>query len=119
MVGSQCISVFKADAKTAFLQGSVGNEELHCEPGVQLQKSVYGLTDAPRAWWERGEKDMDSQGWRTLTKEPCFGVKTSSDGRFYDLAVANVDDFLIALDEECGSTLTASAGVRELYHWRA
>ena len=55
--------------KTAFLQGSVGDQELHCEPiaelsqalglehhqCVRLRKSVYGLIDAPRAWWERVE----------------------------------------------------------------
>ena len=67
---------------------------------VQLRKSVYGVTDAPRAWWERVEKDMTSQGCRTLTTEPCFWVKTSSDGRVHDLAIAYVDDVLIAADEE-------------------
>ena len=55
--------VFKGDAKTAFSQGSVGDQQLLCEPiaelsqalglehhqCVRLRKSVYGLIDAPRA----------------------------------------------------------------------
>ena len=61
--GSLRMRVLKGDAKTAFLQGSVRNQELHCDPiaelahalglehheCVRLQKSVYGLIDAPRA----------------------------------------------------------------------
>ena len=100
--------VFKGDAKTAFLQGSVGDQELHCEPiaelaqalglehhqCVRLRKSVYGLIDAPRAWWERVETDMNNLKWRTLTTEPCFWVMTSVTGRIEGLAVAYVDDFI-------------------------
>ena len=53
---------------------------------------------------------MTSQGWRTLSTEPCFWVNTSSDGRVYALAVAYVDDFLIAVDEESADGLSALAG---------
>ena len=88
VAGSLGMKVFKGDAKTAFLQGSVGDQELHCEPiaelaqalglehhqCVRLRKSVYGLIDAPRAWWERVETDMNRLKWRTLTTEPCFWV---------------------------------------------
>ena len=95
VAGSLRMKVFKGDAKTAFLQGSVGDKELHCEPiaelaqalglehhqCVRLRKSVYGLIDAPRAWWERVETDMNKLKWRTLTIEPCFWVMTSVTGR--------------------------------------
>ena len=74
VAGSLRMEVFKGDAKTAFLQGSAGDQELHCEPiaelaqalglehhqCVRLRKSVYGLIDAPRAWWERVETDMNN-----------------------------------------------------------
>ena len=64
VAGSLRMRVFKGDAKTAFLKGSVGDQELLCEPiaelsqalglehhqCVRLRKSVYGLIDAPRAW---------------------------------------------------------------------
>ena len=59
------MKVFKGDAKRPFLLGSVGDQELHCEPIAELaqalglehhqcvrfRKSVYGLINAPRAWW--------------------------------------------------------------------
>ena len=80
------ITVFKADAKTAFLQGSVQDQELDGElvaelsqvwslehhQCVHLRKAVYKLTDEPRAWWERAEKDTTNRGWRTFTTELCF-----------------------------------------------
>ena len=111
VAGSLRMKVFKGDAKTAFLQGSVGDQELHCEPiaelaqalglehhqCVRLRKSVYGLIDAPRAWWERVETDMNKLKWRTLTTEPCFWVMTSVTGRIEGLAVAYVDDFIVAI----------------------
>ena len=107
VAGSLRMKVFKGDAKTAFLQGSVGDQELHCEPiaelaqalglehhqCVRLRKSVYGLIDAPRAWWERVETE-------TLTTEPCFWAMTSVTGRIEGLAVAYVDDFMVAIHEE-------------------
>ena len=99
VAGSLRMKVFKGDAKTAFLQGSVGDQELHCEPiaelaqalglehhqCVRLRKSVYGLIDAPRAWCERVETDMNKLKWRTLTTEPCFWVMTSVTGRIEGL----------------------------------
>ena len=100
------MKVFEGDAKKGLLQGSVGDQELHCEPiaelaqalglehhqFVRLRKSVYGLIDAPRAWWERVETDMNKLQWRTLTTEPCFWVMTSTKGQIEGLAVAYVDD---------------------------
>ena len=61
---------------------------------------MYGLIDAPRAWWERVETDMNKLKWRTLTTEPCFWVMTSVTGRIEGLAVAYVDDFMVAIHEE-------------------
>ena len=123
--------VFKGDAKTAFLQGSVGDQELLCEPiaelsqalglehhqCVRLRKSVYGLIDAPRAWWERVETDMKRLNWRTLTTEPCFWEKTSSEGQIESLAVAYVDDFMIAVHEESPISQKHFTDLRALYEW--
>ena len=67
------MKVSKGDANTAVMQGSVRYQELHCEPiaelalalglehhqCVRLRKSVYGLIDALRAWWERVDTDMN------------------------------------------------------------
>ena len=124
--------VFKGDAKTAFLQGSVGDQELLCEPiaelsealalehhqCVRLRKSVHGLIDAPRAWWERVETDMKQLKWRTLTTEPCFWVKTSAGGQIEALAVAYVDDSMIAVHEESPVSQKYFTDLKALYEWR-
>ena len=34
------MKVFEGDAKTAFLQGSVGDQELHCEPIAELAQAL-------------------------------------------------------------------------------
>ena len=41
------MKVFKGDAKTAFLQGSVGDQELHCKPIAELASTGTG---APSVW---------------------------------------------------------------------
>ena len=131
VAGSLGMKVFKGDAKTAFLQGSVGDQELHCEPiaelaqalglehhqCVRLRKSVCGSTDAPGAWWERVETDMNELGWRTLTTEPCFWVMTSVSGRIEGLAVAYVDDFMVAIHEESPVGQRHLSEVKALYEW--
>ena len=131
VAGSLGMKVFKGDAKTAFLQGSVGDQELHCEPiaelaqalglehhqCVRLRKSVYGLIDAPRAWWERVETDMNKLKWRTLTTEPCFWVMTSVSCRIEGLAVAYVDDFMVAIHEESPVGQRHFSEVKALYEW--
>ena len=40
VAGSLRMKVFKGDAKTAFLQGSVGDQELHCEPIAELAQAL-------------------------------------------------------------------------------
>ena len=131
VAGSLRMNVFKGDAKTAFLQGSVGDQELHCEPiaelaqalglehrqCVRLRKSVYGLIDAPRAWWERVETDMNKLKWRTLTTEPCFWVMPSVTGRIEGLVVAYVGDFMVAIHEESPVGQRHFSDVKALYEW--
>ena len=131
VAGSLRMRVFKGHAKTAFLQGSMGDQELLCEPiaklsqalglehhqCVRLRKSLYGLIDAPRAWWERVETDMKRLNWRTLTTEPCFWVKTSSEGQIESLAVAYVDVVIIAVHEESPISQKHFTDLRALYEW--
>ena len=123
--------VFKCDAKTAFLQGSVGEQELLCEPitelsqalglehnqCVRLRKSVYGLVDAPRAWWECVETDLKRLNWRTLTTESCFWVKTSLEGQIDSLAVSYVDEFMIAVHEKSSICQKHVTDLRALHEW--
>ena len=65
---------------------------------IKRRESVYGLIDAPHAEWEGVEKDTTRTGWRTLTAEPCFGVKTSQ----HVTNVIDLHDLTLVL-EVCGS----------------
>ena len=119
----------KGDAKTAFLQGSVGDQELHCETiaelaqalglkhhqCVRLRKTVYSLIESPKAWWERVQTDMNKLKWRTLTTEPCSWVMTSVTSRIEGLAVAYVDDFMVAMHEESPVSQKHFSDVKALY----
>ena len=110
----------------------MGDQELHCEPiaelaqalglehhqCVRLRKSVYGMIDAPRAWWERVETDMNKLKWRTLTTEPCFWAMTSAEGQIEALAVAYVDDFVVAVCEESPISQKHFTDLQALYEWR-
>ena len=129
VAGSLRMRVFKGDAKTAFLQGPVGDQELLCEPiaelsqalglehhqCVRLRKSVFGLIDATRAWWERVETYMKRLNWRTLTTEPCLWVKTSMEGQIESLAAAYVGDFMIAVKEESPISQKHFTDLKALY----
>ena len=78
---------------------------------------MYGLIDAPRAWWERVEADMNKLNWRTLTTEPCFWVMSSVSGQIEGLAVAYVDDFMVAVHEESSMGQRHFSDVQALYEW--
>ena len=79
---------------------------------------MYGLIDAPRAWWERVETDMNKLKLRTLTTEPCFWLITSVTGRIEGLAVAYMDDFMVAVHEESPDGQRHFSDVKALYEWK-
>ena len=108
---STCSSQIFAD----FYHREGGQEHHRC---LRFRKSVHGSIDAPRAWWERVETDMNKLKWRTLTPEPCFWVMTSVTGRIEGLAVAYVDDFMVAIHEEFLVGQRDFSDVKALYEWR-
>ena len=79
-----------ADASSAFLQGEATEEErelyalpipqlrdalgLSEEGVVQVLKACYGLTNAPRRWYEKVKKDQESRGWYACKLEPCLSL---------------------------------------------
>ena len=60
---------------------------------------------------------MSKLKWRTLTTEPCFWVMTSVSGRIEGLAVAYVDDFMVAIHEESPVGQRHFSEVKALYEW--
>ena len=87
-------TIAKGDVKTAFLQG--GKQEslrnvfvdppldvrkylgLTQEQILKLESSVYGLRNAPRAWFERISKDLLRLGWRQHQLDSCLFMAYSN-----------------------------------------
>ena len=125
----------KGDVKQAFLQGNEETNEILCEPVpelarklqlehhqcVRLLKAVYGLTNAPRAWWTRVRKDMAALGWTECSTEPCLWTYRSKRpdrlGQLIGAAVAHVDDFMVGVSDDDEEAQQAYQQLLKLYEW--
>ena len=105
----------KGDIKSAFLQGkerdvdALGKLYLRppknrALPGVpqgsllEVIRSVYGLPDAPRAWWEELSGFMKEIGFQSSRVEPAFMVHYRENGSIGAIAIIHVDDLMVASD---------------------
>ena len=94
------------DVITAFLHGDLdeeiymqqpegfvlkGKEHLVCK----LLKSLYGLKQSSRQWYQKFDAFMRSQGYKHSTEDPCLYVKRQPNGQLIML-ILYVDDVLIA-----------------------
>ena len=80
-----CMILERADAKTTFLQGRPIERDLFVLPApelahalgippgeaAKLQKSSYGLVDAPLEWYLHVVAELKNLGWRQLESYPC------------------------------------------------
>ena len=103
----------KADISSAFLQG-VERDNVHgklylnppnrplqgVDPGdiLEVIKSVYGLPDAPRAWWEEVTKFFRDLGFTHSRMDIAFLIYYHDDGSVGAMLVLHVDDMMIAHD---------------------
>ena len=109
-----CSHKFKiemGDVSTAFLQGDKEeqNRDVYLEPTADLRErlnitkefllkltgSVYGLRNAPRAWYKRVRKDLEALGWRCHQLDQCVFLKYDGD-ELVGVCGVYVDDFIIA-----------------------
>ncbi|TPX49944.1 DNA-directed DNA polymerase [Synchytrium endobioticum] len=91
------------DISTAFLNGNLTEEIYVKQPNgfqtdphfvCRLKKSLYGLRQAPRVWFEHLSAWMHDANFFSSPAEPCLYTGTASSGtRVYILI--HVDDFLI------------------------
>ena len=105
----QDLEIFQIDYKTAFLNGKL-SEIVYVEPPVGifpgddskaggrrvwlLNKALYGLKHAPRAWNETLRKAMESIGFKSAPAEPSLYWKKLANGDLM-LVPFFVDDSLI------------------------
>ena len=130
-----CSNKFKAesgDVSTAFLQGDKGEQDrdVYLEPTADLRTrlgidrnsilkltgSVYGLRNAPRAWYKRVRKDLESLGWRIHQLDQCVFLLFEK-GELIGTCGVYVDDFLIAGRVNDPRWKKAKAALVNLYKW--
>ncbi|GLI63566.1 hypothetical protein VaNZ11_006559 [Volvox africanus] len=98
------LELHQLDIKTAFLHGEL-KEEVYTEqpPGYnlggpnvvcKLRRALYGLRQAPRAWYIRLRKELESMGFKPSLAEPGLFVKIENGEPVYVLVY--VDDLLLA-----------------------
>lgn len=98
------MKVHHVDVKTAFL-----NSELDCDVYVKppegvagdvwkLRKSLYGLRQAPKCWFEKIDSIMKDLGFRRLGVDKCVFVNTTGKSPIYVLLY--VDDLLVACEDD-------------------
>ena len=98
------LEIQQLDIKTAFLNGfleeqvyvkqppgfPLGSPDLVCH----LNKALYGLRQAPRAWFTRLKQELVGMGFTPSESDPALFTYHSKDAVFYLLVW--VDDFLYA-----------------------
>nr|CAD1831090.1 unnamed protein product [Ananas comosus var. bracteatus] len=98
------------DVKNAFLNGDL-EEEVYMEipPGLEskynvnkvcrLKKSLYGLKQSPRAWFERFMKALQRYGYTQCQSDHTLFIKHSSDMKLA-IIIVYVDDIILTGDHE-------------------
>ena len=94
------------DVKTAFLQGSEIKRDVYLLPPIEarqpntlwkLQKAVYGLTDAPRQWFNRVCDELLATGCVKSKYDNCVFYRREN-SVCKDVLTVHVDDFWWAGD---------------------
>jgi hypothetical protein len=79
---------------------------------VRILKSVYGLPDAPRAWFDEFSNAMTKEfKFTTSLMDPAFFILRNSEGAICAFAIVHVDDILVA----CDGSVFAEGVVSDLY----
>ena len=92
------------DITCAFLQGNTINREVYLQlpkdirkEGIvwKLKRSIYGLNDAPRAWYDKVRSEMKRFGV-TVSKFDKAVFMWHENDKLIGLLVSHVDDFSFA-----------------------
>ena len=102
-------SLHQLDVKNAFLNGELEEEVFMCVPPgfenvygldkvCKLKKSLYGLKQSPRAWFDRFGKVVKEQGYCQSQTDHTMFHRRSPEGKLVVLIVY-VDDIIISGDD--------------------
>ena len=101
------MAIHQMDVATAFLNG-VLHEDIYMKqpegfeaPGKEhqvchLQKSLYGLKQSPRCWYEQFSTQLDSTGLKHSRADPCVFYKWEN-GNLTVISIY-VDDLILLAD---------------------
>ena len=98
-------SVQSLDISSAFLQGNPIQRDVYIMPpeevrteGVlwKLKRCIYGLNDAPRAWYNKVKSEFVEKLGATLSKYDNSLFMWHKEGKLVGILVCHVDDFTYA-----------------------
>ena len=104
LAANEFMKVQSMDVTSAFLQGQPLRRKVFMEPPVErqrngmiwkLKKSVYGLYDASRKWYQAVKPELLSLGMKPVSGDEAF-FSMVKDGELVGLCILHVDDFLVA-----------------------
>ena len=115
MAASRSMKLSAADVRGAFLQGLKIERDLYfklpanmgqttipnVQPGslLKLKKSIYGVNDAARQWYQSFKGILLEQGWTPLTFENAgFIYRDEASKSVVAIMALHVDDVLMAMD---------------------
>ena len=119
----------KGDVKTAFLSGDreEARRDVYAEPPqemrdklqitreqvLKLETAVYGLRNAPSAWWKRVVRDLTETGWVQHQLDQCTFM-------FMNVVLIGVcvDDFLVAGCDDDAVFSDALSKLKGTFRWR-
>lgn len=126
----------KGDVRAAFLQGleSEKEREIFAKPVrelsehlgggphdyVQILKACYGLANAPAQWHSSVSNTLKECKFEQLESEPCcwrLMDRTGDTPQLIGLAVAHVDDFLMAGEESHPQWQQSISQFHSAYSW--
>ena len=97
------------DITSAFLQGNVIERNVYLKPPPEansgrtvwkLKRCIYGLNDAPRAWYERVKSELIQLGGKLSLYDDAMFLWHDQECNIIGLIVTHVDDFIYAGTEQ-------------------
>ena len=96
--------IHSLDITSAFLQGNSIEREVYLKPPSEagtdgrvwrLKHCIYGLNDAPRAWYDRVRKELLDLDGKTSSFDEAMFLWHDDECRLIGLVVTHVDDFVL------------------------